>query len=189
VKEFLKEAGGNWLRADLLVVGDILEILGSGKIDDETFDSPYLVLPMRLQRTGEEYNVRLGAKNAGRLTDTLGTAKTEEWVGRKVEVVSIEQYKGLGTKGFILRGLPKEPIQTQISRVPISGALSPEAIDVLQISKDLVELGMGLNQSDWNQISAKVRAELIKYGFIKQVEELYVFTEAAKKFLAERTQK
>ncbi|MFQ6095863.1 MAG: hypothetical protein ACE5NN_06940 [Candidatus Bathyarchaeia archaeon] len=189
VKEFLKEAGGTWLRAEYVQVGDKLEILGQGKVDDETFDSPYLVIPVRLQRTGEEYNARLGAKNATRLADTFGTSKTEDWVGRHAEVVSIETYKGLGTKGYILRGLPREPAQitfqpqAQPQPQPSSGEVSKETLDAIWKSRDIINMGMALNETDFNLLPAAVRAELVKKGLIEQREGLYTFTEAARKIL------
>ena len=38
VEEYLKQAGGNWLRAEHVQIGDKLEILDEGFIDDKTFD-------------------------------------------------------------------------------------------------------------------------------------------------------
>jgi hypothetical protein len=199
VREFLREAGGNWLRADVVEMGDRLEILGSGKVDNETFDSPYLVLPMRLMRTGEDYNVRLGAKNTQRLADGLGTVDTERWVGRLVEVVSIETYKGLGTKGFILIGLPPQPKQETLPQKAESpstiippatppqdeGDLSPEAVKVVRTSRGVIEMGFPLNEEDWNTtLPVHVRLELAKKGLVEKRGELYFFTEAAKQLLS-----
>jgi len=179
VDEFLRKAS-NWLRAEHLQVGDVLEILGAGAIDDETFDNPYLVLPVKLLRTGEEYNARLGAKNASRLADTFGTSRTEEWVGRKAEVVSIEYYRGLGTRGYVLRGLPKESSQAKTAET----GLTEETLDVIRKSKEIIELGIPLNQEDFMRIPANVRAELLKSGLAEQRGEYYFFTDKAKKALS-----
>ena len=185
VDDFLKESGSNWLRADDVKEGDKLEIIGPGRIDDETFDSSYLVLPIRILRTGEEKDARLGARNISRLKRSFGTSNTEEWVSRHAEVVSIEEYKKFGTKGFILRGLRKEPVQTQITAKPREEeGLSSEALDALRNNSDVIELGMPLNEGDWNLLPVKARVELVKKGLVEQREDgLYFFTEAAKKLL------
>jgi hypothetical protein len=185
IERFLKEAGGNWIRADDCVAGDQLKIATAPVIDDETFENPYLVCGVTLMRTGENYKLRMGARNVIRISETLGKDE-KQWVGRMLEVVSIEAYPGLGTKGLLLRGLPREPVQVQIQPAPTpqtkpQTGLSSETIEVLRKNRDLIEMGLGLNAADWNQIPAKVRVELIKQGLVKQEADLYTFTEEAKK--------
>jgi len=114
VKNLLRKSRSNWLSAEEVKIGDRLEILGDGEIDSKTFDHPYLILPVKLLRTGEEKKLRLGVRNISRLTQSFGTSNTSEWVGRIVEVVSIEDYPRFGKKGLILRGLPKQSVQTAI---------------------------------------------------------------------------
>jgi len=191
IDKFLKEAGGNWIKADDCAANDQLKITTVPVIDDETFENPYLVCGVTLTRTGENYKLRMGGKNVKRISETLGKDE-KEWVGRLLEVVSIETYPGLGTKGLLLRGLPREPVQAQIQPAPTpetetqpQTALSTEALDVIQKNRDLISLGMGLNTADWNQIPAKVRVELIKRGLVKQEADLYTFTEEAEKSIAQ----
>ena len=107
VEELVSKSKSKWLHAEEAVIGDRLKIIGSGKIDKERFNKPYLVLPVRLLRTNEEKMLRLGPRNIARLVQSWGTTETSEWVGRIVEVVSIEDYPKFNKKGLILRGLPE----------------------------------------------------------------------------------
>lgn len=168
VKEYLKSAGGNWLRADNVQVGDKLKITGAGEIDDKTFDRSYLVLPVVLMRTSEEFQLRLGPKNVNRITGSFKETDTNKWVNRLLEVISIETFKGLGTKGILLRGyVASEGAQSQ----PKGVQLNIETIDFIRKSKDIIDAGIALNESDFNVLPAGVRAQLLKYGLVeKQVQ-------------------
>ena len=182
VEEYLKKAGGNWLRADNVVVGDKLEILDEGIIDDQSFDRAYLVLQVRLLRTGEEYSLRLGPKNVKRIVESWGGEKdTKKWVGRQLEVISIETYAGLGQKGILLRGVPVEPKQTTL------GGLSEATLEYIQAQKTVIQycldVGAALNEHDFNEIPIKVRAELLKNGLVVKAEKGYFYTEKIKKYL------
>jgi len=185
VRDFLKKARGNWWRADDLVVGDRLILTDAGYVDDKTFDRAYLVMTARLARTGEEKNLRLGSKNTQRLTDSFGTHDTTKWVDQMAEVMSIETYSGLGQRGVLLRGLPAQPRQQERPaeqaepREPSSATL-----DLIRKSADIVEMGLPLNEADWNEtVPAKVRAELLKLNLVEKKEGLYFFTEAARAYL------
>lgn len=101
IDEFLKSSG-SFLNADAVEEGDTIEIVSKGHIDRETFDSDYIVIPVK--HKNNECNLRIGPKNAKRIANSFGTTKLSEWVGRKLEVIGIETYKGLGTKGMLLRG-------------------------------------------------------------------------------------
>lgn len=183
VKEFLKTAGGNWLSADDVVVGDQLEFLGSGAVDEETFDRAYLVMPVKLLRTGEKYNVRLGPRNVSRIAETLGK-DTENWVGDYAEVISIEQYKGLGTKGFLLRGAKKaEPPKKAAEKDP---AQKPSlwTVHFLRKSKNLIEEDFVLSEVDWEKfVEEEIREELLVFNLVKKEADGYHFTEEAKSYL------
>lgn len=189
IDRFLKQASGNWVKADNCTAGDRLKITTEPMIDDETFDRPYLVCGVTLTRTSEDYKLRMGSKNVTRIAETLGKDE-KTWPGRFLEVVSIESYPGLSAKGLLLRGLPQGPVQAQMteplkpSTQPQQEGVSAEAVNVIRASKDLIDLGYPLNASDWNLLPAKVRVELAKQGFVQQREGLYYFTNAAKKFLA-----
>lgn len=101
IDEFLK-ASSTFVTADNAKEGDILEITGKGYIDKKTFDKANLIVPVRHQ--GNDFKLRLGPKNAKRIADSFGTTKLSEWVGRRIEVIGVESYKGLGTRGLLLRG-------------------------------------------------------------------------------------
>jgi len=114
VKTLLRKSSSRWLRADDVQIGDKLEILGPGRIDNETFDHPYLIIPIRIVRTNVQKDARLGVRNVTKLARSFGTEETNEWIGRIAEVVSIEEYPKFGKKGIILRGLPKKPAQLKL---------------------------------------------------------------------------
>jgi len=107
VEELMIKSVSKWLKAGEVNAGEKLQIIGSGKIDKERFNRPYLILPVLLLRTGEEKLLRLGPRNIARLVQSWGTTETSEWVGRIVEVVSIKDYPKFNRKGLILRGLPE----------------------------------------------------------------------------------
>jgi hypothetical protein len=119
IEEFLKKAGGPWLRADNVQVGDRLQILTEPVVDDQTFDRAYLVCDALLIRTGEQFKVRLSKTNVTRIAQTLGT---KSWKGKYIEVMSIENYPGLRQKGILFKGVaPTEQAalpQTQPSLTP-----------------------------------------------------------------------
>lgn len=186
VKQYLKEAGGNWLRADNVQVGDKLKVTGSGGIDDKTFDRSYLVVPVVLMRTGEEFRLRLGPKNVNRIVESFKETDTGKWVNRFLEVISIETYKGLGQKGILLRGCV--PSQGEAQAQTKTGELSPQTLDIIRKSADLMDMGLPLNESDFSVLPALVRAQLLKNEFVeKRVEgdvPLYFFVpNKCKKYL------
>jgi hypothetical protein len=173
VDEYLKEAGGPFLRAQHVQVGDKLQILDEGIIDDQTFKDragrprPYLVLRAKLMRTGEEYLVRLGPKNVKRIRDAFGTSDTAKWKGKLLEVIGLEDYPGLGQKGVLLRGCAAGEAKEK----PSSSTLSPQAEDAVIKAADIIEMGIPLNESDFTVLPAGVRAELLKGGYVeKRVE-------------------
>lgn len=183
IKEYLRKSGGNWLRAGNVQVGDKLQLLDDGFIDDQTFDRSYLVFNILLQRTGEQFKLRLGSQNVTRIAETLGN-DSSKWKNGHLEVISIENYPGLG-RGILLRGLSAQPQQMEFTK-PIQQrevSLSTEALQVINESKDLIDLGIPMNLEDFNSITASVRAELIKLNLVTQKEELYFFTDSVKKLL------
>lgn len=183
VKDYLQKSGGNWLRADNVQVGDRLQPLDDCVIDDQTFDRSYLVFTVLLQRTGEQFKLRLGPKNTARIAENLGN-DTSKWKNGQLEVISIETYSGLGQRGILLRGLPLGQQEKLAAKPPKLGEPTPDALKLISESRDIVELGIPLNEQDWSQtIPAKVRAELLKLGLIEKKPEGYFFTEAAKAFL------
>lgn len=101
IDDFLK-ASSAFLTADNAEEGDIIEIVEKGYIDRKTFERDYIILPVKHKT--EDYKLRLGPKNAKRIADSFGTTKLSEWVGRSLEVIGVESYKGLGTRGLLLRG-------------------------------------------------------------------------------------
>jgi len=107
VAEFLKEAG-RWLTPQYVPItkGETIEITGEGEIDSTTFESPYLILPVKYK--GEDWMLRLGKRAVARLVEDFGTSDTKQWVGKYLEVERIESYKGLGTKGIIWRGVGEQ---------------------------------------------------------------------------------
>jgi len=192
VDEYLKQAGGPFLRAQHVQIGDKLQILDEGTIDDKSFTDKqgrpraYLIFRVKLLKNNEEYLLRLGPRNTKRIRDSFGTADTKQWVNRLLEVVGIEEYSGLGQKGILLRGVPPEPKQTQITAVN-QPPLSDETLKFLKEQRELVEagvdLGLPLNESDFNLIPINIRAELLKHGLIEKTNDGYFWEPKAKEFL------
>lgn len=180
IEEYLEKAGGAWIRADNVQTGDKLKVLTEPLVDDKTFDRPYLVFDAVLMRTGEQHKVRLGTKNVTRIAETLG--KTA-WKNKQIEVMSIENYPGLGRKGILFKGCGSPATQ------PKGVQLSIETIDTIRKSKDIVETNIALNESDFSVLPAGVRAELLKNGLVEVKTEgdvrQYLFAkEKCKPFLA-----
>jgi len=188
VEEFLEKARGFWLRAEHVKVGDRIEILDEPMVDEKTFDRPYIVFRGRLLRTGDEYNVRLGPRNVQRIAETLGT---KSWKGKQIEVISIENYPGLGKKGILFRGVAEggKAVGSEPTKPAGGPQLSPETIDTIRKSRDIAEMGIPLNESDFSVLPAGVRAELLKHGFVeKRVEgdtTYYFFTEKCAPYFTE----
>lgn len=99
VEEFMK-SGGGWLTADNVEEGDVIRIIGAGELDSKTFDRKYLNVPV--EHDDAEYNLRLGKRNTKRIAKEYGT-DTGNWVGKTIQVVSIEDYPQLDSKGLILK--------------------------------------------------------------------------------------
>ncbi len=171
IKKFLETAGGPWIRADNCVVGDRLKITSTPTIDEKTFDRPYLICDVVLQRTGEQFKLRLGPRNVARIAETLGTDE-KNWLNAELEVISIETYPGLGRKGLLFKGVPQRRVE-----------LSPQVLDIIRKSEYIVEMGIGLSEVDWNKIPASVRAELMKHGIVEKRGEFWFFTEKAKQYV------
>jgi hypothetical protein len=105
MKQYLDKNRRRWWRAEDFVVGDRLIFLDAGKLDEETFDRPYINIPARLQRTNEERILRLGFQNVQRLMQDFNTEDTNDLVKQCAEIITIQTYPGLGTKGYLLRGI------------------------------------------------------------------------------------
>lgn len=170
--EKLLGKSGMWLRPDNVKVGDLIEILDAPVLDDQTFaPRAYLVCNGKLLRTGETFKIRLGPKNVARIAEVFGKDE-KKWVGRKLEVISIETYPGLGKRGILFRGVAEGGKEAGSEPAKPAGVqLSPETIDTIRKSRDIAEMGIPLNESDFSVLPAGVRAELLKHGFVeKRVE-------------------
>ena len=95
VDEFIAVANaeiGVWIRAAEVQEGDTFIIHGRGTIDNETFDRPYIVLPVLYR--DQERMLRIGVRNAERIRKTFGP-NTTQWVGRELRVLAVEVVQGL----------------------------------------------------------------------------------------------
>ena len=107
-------------------------------------------------RTGEQVKVRLGRRNVERIVEALGKAG---WKDRYIEVVSVENYPGLGRKGVLFRGCTSSGARAT--------GLSTQTVDIIERAKDIMDVGIPLNESDFNVLPAAVRAELLKAGLVE----------------------
>lgn len=106
IEDYLKNAGGNWLKAETVHDGYKVKIQNVW-LDDETFERPYICIS-GINAQGEDVQVRLGVKNVQRISDVLGT-KQEDWVNNYLEVIGTESYPGLGKRGVLWRGVKGNP--------------------------------------------------------------------------------
>ena len=83
---------GVWIRAAEVQEGDTFIIHGRGTIDNETFDRPYIVLPVIYR--DQERMLRIGVRNAERIRKVFGS-NTTQWVGREIRVTAVEAVPGL----------------------------------------------------------------------------------------------
>lgn len=111
VQDYIDKArseGGVWIRTAELSEGDELEVIGPGEVDSETFDRPYLTLPVMYK--GNEKRLRIGSQNAERISRKLGK-NSAQWVGHKIRVLALEpcpgltKSRGVVTKRAILDGV------------------------------------------------------------------------------------
>lgn len=79
--------------------GEVLEIIEGGYIDNR-FGRPQLVISVK--HNGAERKLRLSSQNLRRIAAEYGS-ETSKWVGKKLKVVAIRWYRGLGVEGLILK--------------------------------------------------------------------------------------
>ena len=92
--------------------------------------------------------------------------------------------------GIVVTKIPplqtKMPIAQSSSPVVASSTqnnLSPETLDFIRQNREIIEMGLPLNETDWNTtVPARIRVELLKGGLIDKRETLYFFTKAAESF-------
>ena len=106
--EAARKEMGEWITTSEVHEGDEFEILGPGEVDDETFDRPYLCIPVRYNN--QERKLRLGVQNVERIRKKHGS-NTVDWIGKRIRVTVLELVKGLTkqrgveTKRMILDGV------------------------------------------------------------------------------------
>ena len=111
VDQFIATAqaqAGAWIRAAEVQEGDIFIVHGRGVIDNETFDQPYIVLPV-VYRDNERM-LCINARNADRIRKVFGS-NTTQWVGREIRVTAVNivpvltRRRGVEMKRIILDGV------------------------------------------------------------------------------------
>lgn len=106
IEDYLKNAGGNWLKAETVHDGYKLKIQNVW-LDDDTFDKPY-ICASGINAEGEAVSVRLGVQNVQRIADVLGK-KNDEWIGNYLEVIGTQNYPGVSARGILWRGVKAKP--------------------------------------------------------------------------------
>ncbi len=99
IKDYIEKGGGNFLNAKNCPPGATMTIQ-SVALDEETYDKPRIVATGIFDKTGEECNASLGIQNVKRIAETLGEDETK-WVGKQIQCLTHEFYKGLGTTGLL----------------------------------------------------------------------------------------
>lgn len=168
IEEYLKNAGGKFLKADNVTDGDTLSIDKLHE-DSETWDSAYIIVEGIFSQSGEERTARLGVQNVERVIAVLGTDETK-WIGNNLEVISTAIYKGLGQKGILWRG-QKKIIQAPVTApaIPVTPTLPTEVPNLVDLThQETIEWiktynvfsGMEIPEIIWNAIPEDVKAEL-----------------------------
>jgi len=196
IERFLESAGGPWIRADRVSIGDKVSI-EDVTLDEETFDRPYIVVSGIFDRTGEPVKVRLGVKNVKRIAKTLGTDE-RKWIGCKIEVIDIEEYPGLGQKGILWKGVPRRPQQGRLGnpgrkpRKPIPDLLDApgtepclETLEWLQTCRTFLEQKIPVPMKEWNSLPDVVRRDLEHFGLVEDRWGYPYLTEKCWKYIKE----
>ena len=101
IKQFLDQAKGMWVSTKNCNVNDILSIATQPTIDNTSFQGKsYLVMDVKLERTGEALKLRLGGQQVQNLVGVF-TDNAASWVGKRVKIAAKQNYPGLGKDGFI----------------------------------------------------------------------------------------
>jgi len=113
IKDYLKTAGGNWLKADTVHDGYKMKIQNLW-LDDTTFEKAYICIS-GIDPQGKAVQVRLGVQNIQRISDVLGEDNTE-WIDQYLEVIGTQAYPGMSAKGILWRGVKakSKPKQEQV---------------------------------------------------------------------------
>lgn len=102
IKDFLTQANkGTWVTANKCNVGDILQITSIPTTDTTSFPGKtYLVMDVKLERTGEPLKLRLSASAVNNLVGAFSD-NNSAWVNKRVRVAGKVNYAGLGKEGLI----------------------------------------------------------------------------------------
>lgn len=183
IERYLENAGGPWIRAERVKVGDTVTI-ERVDLDDESFDRPYIVLDGVYDPTGEAVKVRLGVKNVRRIAKSLGTDE-RRWVGQKIEVIDIEEYKGLGQKGILWRGLIPVKRPSKMSSILEEPGSQPglETLEWLQSRRALINSNIPISGTEWNNMPPVVKRELERFGLVEMRWDYPYLAEKARKYI------
>ncbi len=101
IKEFIDKASGSWVTTQKCQVGDILQIETQPTIDNQSFQNKtYLVMDVKLERTGEQLKLRLSGQQAKNLVPIF-TDNAAAWLNKRIRIAAKQEYPGLGKAGFI----------------------------------------------------------------------------------------
>ena len=102
IKDFLATANkGTWVTAAKCNVGDILQVISVPTIDNTSFQGKtYLVMEVKLERTGEQMKLRLSAAAVNNLVGAFSDSNAA-WVNKRIRVAGKMNYTGLGKEGLI----------------------------------------------------------------------------------------
>jgi len=105
IEDYLKNAGGLWLKAETVHDGYRMKV-EQVWLDDDTFDKPY-ICAAGVNAQGDAVRVRLGVQNVQRISDVLGT-DAKDWEGQYLEVIGTQSYPGMSAKGILWRGAKRQ---------------------------------------------------------------------------------
>lgn len=101
IKEFLNQAKGMWVTTKNCNINDIVTVMSQPTIDNTSFQGKtYLVMDVKLERTGEALKLRLGGQQVQNLVGVFGD-NAPAWIGKRIKIAAKQTYPGLGKDGFI----------------------------------------------------------------------------------------
>ncbi len=102
IKNLLNQANkGTWVTATRCNVGDILQVTSVPQTDSQSFPGKtYLVMDVKLERTGEAMKLRLSIAAVNNLVGAFSDNENT-WVGKRIRVAGKMNYAGLGKEGLI----------------------------------------------------------------------------------------
>lgn len=167
IDEYLKKAGGNWLKAAHVKPNDKLTIDRLWE-DSESFDSIAICIEGIFSRDKEQWKARLGVQNVERVVEVLSTDETT-WIGNSLRVLGTQTYPGIGHPG-ILWTAEKTTTQAPITAPPTTtiDITDAQTLEWLKANQELA--GKEISADVFKALDITIKSELAMAGLVYRQE-------------------